>query len=1338
MDINSDKKIINNTQSTIPTKLYFTPDANFIDEINELKNTLAPEKDLAQNIIENPESQMKTDTLLESVVNEFKIKNDGFKVQKTVNQKIHTDNNDKKITEKDCEKIQNETNSEKSPIIQSNPDLNTEDLKEEQPKAILNKENDDNQIQIQNKKHVEQEIDTEKTEIDEQQTTIIPEKNEINHIKKEEKEEFTVKVVSLPDEQTVSEDESFVALNDTHEPIIEPEENLKHIEIAKVVNDSTNAQSNQKSESLKVVDFNKIQEPELKNDIEADMPIIDEEEAITEEIINHKDIEPKIIDDENLKSDIKIDSFDNDVINPVDNFDEDIAVLPQKEDTLNTKAKIKEEPTFTTKYEVDDTVLNKDTLSDKSNDTTIIEEEQKIIKNESNFVKKQVAPADSTENVEDLIDETSNEENKTILKDSISDKTIIETPESQPISAQVEKIASIIEQNTPKLNFSTEDKNEPAIIEETEPEHFVPHEMNDLRQEGTINNNLTVEQEHVKEYSSADKEVVSDIIIKTPKVVADEPQINKVQGDNKIETTEQIKNNDMLEINNEVRKDNSELISLPIELNEFINANTEEINNSIEDTVQEISYTAYSIEKPEQKEYEPKTEHIVVTENQQHSEPTFKKTDDIISSEKIEKIQPIKNTSALTDKTDNTPSVEIEDINLSEQQINKPSETLNIQYNEEQKNHGEVLNINDIVKSTQEKNITAKPEIIKEPKEINQILNEQIVTETNDIELKTSTNFDDLNKIIDDTVSKIKPEIQNSVENRQILHKIEEKAQKVEPQIIEPESIVIINNDNVIPSKKEHVELNILENQIIKPEKTKKDDNKNKVSSQKIEIISNETNIIKDNKINQIRNSENNVVIEKAKVNKDINIINNEDIENANINFAKVDKNQEKTMIVEEKNLTKKDIINQNNKGQEDLIQGIPNIQVQPKNTKTESIAENKLSQNVLSSQKEDSVILPPKLEITETPIKKEIKEEKISQIEEDVTESKIKEDIVSVVIPDILQKDDKSSNIIKHEPILAEKHAKEDDTVSENNIINTQPIKEEIKPQTQTSMSFNMGQESFESVLGKNNEIKESDKELEEDLAILSTNEENIAMAAANNTVQQPIQVTQIKNAKLANAVDPMSQLIADTNKQMQITRRILQKGETKTNFKPNNEVTYSEVVTEIEEVTPTNDSKPTVVKESHVEQKTVVKEKTVKVKPETMPQKDVNFVLTLTKTDSINLAETLINQTEQGEQTAQNSAISNRLLELIKKAMNENKPLRLDFDNNISVIIKISKEGKISADFIPGDKAVENYLRNNIPLLKQQFENKNIEYDDLTHQNAKQQKDKDNTKNKKEQKNE
>ena len=78
----------------------------------------------------------------------------------------------------------------------------------------------------------------------------------------------------------------------------------------------------------------------------------------------------------------------------------------------------------------------------------------------------------------------------------------------------------------------------------------------------------------------------------------------------------------------------------------------------------------------------------------------------------------------------------------------------------------------------------------------------------------------------------------------------------------------------------------------------------------------------------------------------------------------------------------------------------------------------------------------------------------------------------------------------------------------------------------------------------------------------------------------------------------------------------------------------------------------------------------------------------------------------------------------------MNENKPVRIDFDNDISVIIKVGKDGKISADFLPSSQVAEAYLKENLPLLKQRFDDNNIEYDELNQRNRQQ---KDNQENRK-----
>ena len=70
------------------------------------------------------------------------------------------------------------------------------------------------------------------------------------------------------------------------------------------------------------------------------------------------------------------------------------------------------------------------------------------------------------------------------------------------------------------------------------------------------------------------------------------------------------------------------------------------------------------------------------------------------------------------------------------------------------------------------------------------------------------------------------------------------------------------------------------------------------------------------------------------------------------------------------------------------------------------------------------------------------------------------------------------------------------------------------------------------------------------------------------------------------------------------------------------------------------------------------------------------------------------------------------------------------LNFDNDISVIIKINKNGKISADFLPSSQVAEAYLKENLPILKQRFDDNNIDYEELNHRKQEQQDDRNNRK--------
>ncbi len=81
----------------------------------------------------------------------------------------------------------------------------------------------------------------------------------------------------------------------------------------------------------------------------------------------------------------------------------------------------------------------------------------------------------------------------------------------------------------------------------------------------------------------------------------------------------------------------------------------------------------------------------------------------------------------------------------------------------------------------------------------------------------------------------------------------------------------------------------------------------------------------------------------------------------------------------------------------------------------------------------------------------------------------------------------------------------------------------------------------------------------------------------------------------------------------------------------------------------------------------------------------------------------------------SAKTVEVTNQLTSLIEKAQKTQKPVRISFDNDVSVILKIDKHGKVTAEFIPGSIEVENYLRNNIVALRQKFDEQNLPYNDL-----------------------
>ena len=219
------------------------------------------------------------------------------------------------------------------------------------------------------------------------------------------------------------------------------------------------------------------------------------------------------------------------------------------------------------------------------------------------------------------------------------------------------------------------------------------------------------------------------------------------------------------------------------------------------------------------------------------------------------------------------------------------------------------------------------------------------------------------------------------------------------------------------------------------------------------------------------------------------------------------------------------------------------------------------------------------------------------------------------------------------------------------DNNMNLQEPQDKFNVQTGANMNFNSDGQPFAEFVNQDkskDSISSSAKDLAEEKAIMSTMEENIAIANKNMAMAK---TKTVENEHGVHKIDKKTNLVVDTI------------------------VSYDSVV---------------------------------------MNKDDVEFFT--------NLVENGIMDMNEVKNPQRASHISKALADLLVKAMNENKPVRIDFDNNISVIIKIDRAGKISADFLPSSQVAEAYLKENLPLLKQRFDDNNIDYNELNQRQRKQ----------------
>ena len=330
--------------------------------------------------------------------------------------------------------------------------------------------------------------------------------------------------------------------------------------------------------------------------------------------------------------------------------------------------------------------------------------------------------------------------------------------------------------------------------------------------------------------------------------------------------------------------------------------------------------------------------------------------------------------------------------------------------------------------------------------------------------------------------------------------------------------------------------------------------------------------------------------------------------------------------------------------------------------TKTENVNESEEA-----DEEQTSEVKPEK--DTEEEIKEEESLKDTSTLPEDENTESHEEDLnkafdgLNSIVQELNKKVDQTEDItsppLKEEVLPSDNKPKEDNTLI-NNDFNIQDNKD-LLPQMNPNMNFSGDGQPFSSFMNNSPQNNPNQN--------LSMSEKDLAEEAA-------ILSTMAENMALANK----NKIMSETPVKTKTVER--------------------------------NDGVKKVDKQTGITVENVVKYDSV-----IMNQADVEVFANLVENGEADM-------TKLAPQAAQKSIhVSKTLADMLAKAMEKNQPVRIDFDNNISVIIRISRDGKISADFLPSSQVAEVYLKENLPLLRQRFDDNNIEYDELNQRNSREQ---------------
>jgi len=134
---------------------------------------------------------------------------------------------------------------------------------------------------------------------------------------------------------------------------------------------------------------------------------------------------------------------------------------------------------------------------------------------------------------------------------------------------------------------------------------------------------------------------------------------------------------------------------------------------------------------------------------------------------------------------------------------------------------------------------------------------------------------------------------------------------------------------------------------------------------------------------------------------------------------------------------------------------------------------------------------------------------------------------------------------------------------------------------------------------------------------------------------------------------------------------------------------------------------------------------DKESKINLDNFKKEDITFLRTLLENPSItlnnlnsqNLQATFAVQNQNNQVSYKSFEVSKGLFNLMEYSFKSQKPVRLDFNGNSSVILKMNNDGKLIAEFISNDKAMEYVLKSSIPGLKDKLDSEGIAYEEISY---------------------